>query len=731
MELEPAPGAVLRFTAITNTEEPGPVMARVRNVGGGVLEIRSVQVQGSDRFEVLEAPAELRPGQEGEIWVALLLDREGALTAELVVQGNDPELPEARLGLDARESERCLPVPSVNALELRFNQPQSFELRNLGLADCTLTEIEELPGRFVVTPPIELPRRLPARGSLSVQVNQISYTREIEPPTHTLGLVFDAQRAEVELLGEARGPCLFVGASRVEFPLTQLGQTSERSLTVENRCEWDYEIASARFLEEAPSGFGMRSLTPMTVPAFTTVEVMLLHSPTQRVIEEAVLRLSTTDPLSVTWDVELVGRGGDAVPFIFPGQLDFQTVIFQNPSGPQMQSQCGARSQLVQIHNIGDLPLSVQGLSFALDPQFSIDSVLIDDAPVNPTPPFELQPGSAAKVSLRFYPVREGAHQGALQIQTSKGATSVDLIGFGVAAGPVTDRFVQPAGPKVDILWAIDNSCSMEDEQQLLVQNLSSFVGYADSLGADYQMAVTIADSERPDAGLFEACPPHPSVVSSSYATAAEREAAFACMFRVGTSGGRREAGLGASVRALQRASSVDQDPATNPNAGFLRPDAKLAIVVISDEDDQSLEPDELMRDYFFSVKGGKLNDLVSVHAIAGPPDGGCAEAMPGSRYLWMTEQTQGRFQSICSSNWAPVLTELGLDIFTLFSEWRLSQSADPGTLVVSVGGRSIAEDMQNGYSFSAGENSIQLHGSAVPEPGETVEIRYQGLCRP
>ena len=58
-----------------------------------------------------------------------------------------------------------------------------------------------------------------------------------------------------------------------------------------------------------------------------------------------------------------------------------------------------------------------------------------------------------------------------------------------------TEEFLQAPSNQVDILWVIDNSCSMYDEQARLIQNMSRFIGYADSLGSDYQMAVTVTDS--------------------------------------------------------------------------------------------------------------------------------------------------------------------------------------------------------------------------------------------
>ncbi len=169
-----------------------------------------------------------------------------------------------------------------------------------------------------------------------------------------------------------------------------------------------------------------------------------------------------------------------------------------------------------------------------------------------------------------------------------------------------------PAIPRrdLDILFVIDDSLSMQDEQESLRANFSRLIGVLESLDGglpnvqigvitpnlgtsaiDGTMATTIggcaaqgeAGTLRAQAGngprfLRDVADSSGGRVRNYPGTLAE---AFASLATVGTAGCGIEQHLEAAKRALD---------GTNPlNAGFLRPEAYLAIIVIADEDDCSL----------------------------------------------------------------------------------------------------------------------------------------------
>ena len=57
-----------------------------------------------------------------------------------------------------------------------------------------------------------------------------------------------------------------------------------------------------------------------------------------------------------------------------------------------------------------------------------------------------------------------------------------------------TDVITQIAKPEVDVLWVIDNSCSMAEEQTTLVNNFDAFIGYFLDSGLDWHIGVTSTD---------------------------------------------------------------------------------------------------------------------------------------------------------------------------------------------------------------------------------------------
>ena len=61
-----------------------------------------------------------------------------------------------------------------------------------------------------------------------------------------------------------------------------------------------------------------------------------------------------------------------------------------------------------------------------------------------------------------------------------------------------TDRVVQRPTPLVDVLWVIDNSGSMGDDQAALTANFPLFMEYFLNSGLDYHIGVVTTDIDSP-----------------------------------------------------------------------------------------------------------------------------------------------------------------------------------------------------------------------------------------
>ena len=119
--------------------------------------------------------------------------------------------------------------------------------------------------------------------------------------------------------------------------------------------------------------------------------------------------------------------------------------------------------------------------------------------------------------------------------------------------------------------------------------------------------------------------------------------------------------------------------------ADWLRDDASLHLVGISDEPEQSSGS---YADYIAAFQALKDDpDLVTLHAIGGPLPSGCATADPYTGFYEATVATDGLFLSLCTSDWGGHLTALAEATTANLSSFPLTEWPVPDTIEVRVDG--------------------------------------------
>ncbi|MCB9666339.1 MAG: VWA domain-containing protein [Alphaproteobacteria bacterium] len=307
-----------------------------------------------------------------------------------------------------------------------------------------------------------------------------------------------------------------------------------------------------------------------------------------------------------------------------------------------------------------------------------------------------------------------------------------------------TESTWQTIPAKVDVLWVIDDSGSMSDEQDKLATNLPAFFDYLDGSGMDWHIGVTTTDAELE--GLAGSLRRVAGYAWLSQDTPHVREL-FEMLVRVGVGGSMDEMGL----LAVKQGVFQPHSELIAANAGFLREDAGLHIVVISDEDDSSedrVDPTELAT----SLRTMKADPEIPVtfNSIVGPKPNGCDsgtnQASYGSRYVVTTMRVGGIHRSICEDDWVPVLEDLGLQAAGLRDQYVLSQVpvdgslqvvvrtqearwegvevAGPGDLDAACAAAGRAPEACFGFRYDPVRNSVALVGF-VPDKGALVRITY------
>jgi hypothetical protein len=288
------------------------------------------------------------------------------------------------------------------------------------------------------------------------------------------------------------------------------------------------------------------------------------------------------------------------------------------------------------------------------------------------------------------------------------------------------DEWRQHDISSVDILFVVDDSNSMAEEQEALADGFNAFIDRVDEAAVDFHLAVINTSMDDAQAGQMLGSP--------AYLTEDDDyERLFRERVTVGTSGSDKEKGLQAALLALS------PEMLAGPHRGFLRDEAQLLTVFVSDEDDCTdygaldghaaedcyYEADQLTdSDALLSRLGAvkQAPSLLSTAGILGLENSSCDDAYPGARYLDVVRGSGGLTGDICRSDWSDMLFELGLNTVGEQFRFALTEVAKAETLRVYVDDG--AADPDDWYYEGEG-NLVVFEDDAIPPRGSTVRAEY------
>lgn len=393
-----------------------------------------------------------------------------------------------------------------------------------------------------------------------------------------------------------------------------------------------------------------------------------------------------------------------------PASFDFGSVLRNCPSAPQT----------LTIKNVGDDFLEVQELATD-SPHYRIDW---DGSP------FQLGVDESATFEVTFTPEEYVLYEGALTITSNdpdEAEVTVPAVGNGDETALYEEGFTQEAWESLDVLWVVDNSGSMSEELDMVRENFDSFITEFVGLGLDYHLGVITTDMDNEG---------HKGALQGGYYITPDSSDPYTEFMNAvdqGSSGSGSERGMDAVKAALS-------EPLTSTtNAGFLRDDAALAAIVLSDEDDDSTIDESTFTSWFQGLKSDPAQ--VTFNAVVGDPSGpglldfgGCSglvdgdmlQADAGDRYIDVVGRTGGIWRSICYEDYSETLAHVSLSSAGMVTTWTLSQTpTNSGQIEVYVDGTQWYYSLLDGWTYDADENSITFHGDALPGVGAYVLIRY------
>ena len=484
-------------------------------------------------------------------------------------------------------------------------------------------------------------------------------------------------RIQDPLNGEAR---IDVDPEEVDFFAGQAGEVLTRTVTVTN-------VGTAILLVDdvtldGSEAFGTDAPGSFSIEVGQSVAFEVSFTPLEPYAVEGVLSLVSNDDERPVVEVDLRGEGLTPWLLITPDNHVFDDA----PLG------CPDEVELL-LQNVGLDVLVVDGLEATGDPSFDY---LSDDVF-----PLTLSPGAFTRMDAVWTPGVSGAVDGEVSVISNdpRGVVRATQTGTGLEVETVEEVFAVEEGPPVDLLFAVDQSCSMDDDAEQLAANFSTFVDALNGQTWRWRMGVVTWDHACVNGGPLK--PGTPDLVTVFGDAVVDGD----------------DLDIDDDEALLKMASrALAQTGAGDCNEGLVRSGAPLHVIVVSDEPERSTEQASAWTwDHWLDeIRDDQPDKTVTVHGVVDADD--CNDGDDG--YAEAIAATGGQHLSICEDDWAGHVAALAESVLNTLWVFELSQTPALSSVVVAVDGTETIN-----WSWDSAANAVTVHEPL--EDGQEVRIAY------
>ncbi len=455
-------------------------------------------------------------------------------------------------------------------------------------------------------------------------------------------------------------------SATLPFTVTSVG---DAALQVES-----IDLAGSASFSFAGGGFDL--------PPGESREIEVTFTPQAPGEQSGTATVMSDDPEQPAVQVVLAGDGRVPSLVVTPDPWDFGAL----PLG------CVDEVTLT-LQNVGSVDLEIDDWTFAGS---GLTFAPERDLPVT------LAPYAYTTAVVTFAPSTAGLDAGVLSVTSNdpRGVVVATQSGEGLEAAQGLDRFTTETDPPVDVLFAVDRSTSMDDDAAGLAAAFGTFIERMGTVTSGWHIGVVTTDSGCINGGVLDSTTLDLSTVfGTAVSFGDDRDIVYdEALFQI--------------VDA-----ALDETGTGGCNEGFLREDALLHVIFVSDEPERSSEIASVWTWDWFVPRFQDYVTRPSLLVMSGVIDtDGCNEGADG--YTEAIAATGGEALSICSGDWADRLATLATA--SLAYTWSFPLSAEPvaASIVVTVDSVVLA----GGWTYDASSNVVVVDTLA---PGATVEITY------
>jgi hypothetical protein len=527
-----------------------------------------------------------------------------------------------------------------------------------------------------------------------------------------MGLTIACQEYEIKEttdglndLSEDGVPDIVVNPPVINFPDLDAtgGAQAQEIVIVSNIGTVDLHIEDI-YVDDDTGPFSLNAITSPLIPPNGQAQFAVTFGPQTASNSRGYAYIESDDPDTPVAEIQLNGVGVAPIIDISPSEYDFGTLYVGCDS-----------SQPLTIANIGTADLIVDTFNWSTaSNDLSFDPL----EQVNGSLPWTIAPNQSVDVFVDYAPLDELSDASFLTVSSNDPYLPEALVtqeALGEIYAENTDSFEQPTQGSTDIIFAVDRSCSMSEDVANVTNNFGSFIGTLTAMDADFHVAATVGDS---------GCVNGPPMYIDSSFSVSDAQSTIVSMIDINNNvvpyASNTERAFVLFELFLEEAVDINGYPdPSGCNYGVIRREAKLALVGVSDEPEQS--PNQYST-YVSLFQGLKANpDDVVIHAIGGDYPSGCGN---NDAYTGMYEAsvaTGGLFLSLCATDWGSQLQALAEGSAQDLTSFELTQWPVPETIVVRVDGQTTTV----GWTYNPTDNAIDFDTDYVPEGGSIIEVDY------
>lgn len=276
---------------------------------------------------------------------------------------------------------------------------------------------------------------------------------------------------------------------------------------------------------------------------------------------------------------------------------------------------------------------------------------------------------------------------------------------------------------KVDMIFIVDDSETMKFAQNDLATSMPGMISSLMAARLDLHVVVistSIGTGRR--GGKFLGSPKVLTNDNSDLPNALAERLKM-------TGGSDVEGGIESLFRVL------DPEYLRTDGQGFLRDDAFLAIIELTNEDDKSgrgtadqiiAHMDNIKKPYENGQRSWVFNligTLDSSNRCPTNPDRGYTEK--ATKLIELVTKTEGVMASICASNLAPAVSNIRARLIQVLSEFPLRSRPNVATIRVYINGAEVPQDATNGWQYIPETNTIRFYGSWLPSADSQIRVDF------